>query len=74
MRNVSILLLMTAACAAPGKPFDERRLDVLPEGLLARSYRFSRDGRVVGYVRLESQERHRVVVRLVEGPALALIC
>jgi len=73
MRTFLIPALLLLGCAAPARSFEERLLDTIPEGFTGRSYRFSREGRVVAYVRLRGTEEDRVVVNRIAGKPLSLI-
>jgi len=73
MRKFLLGILLAAGCASPHRQFEEALLDTLPEGMPARSFKFSRNGRVAAYVRFDNREFDCVVVRGVPGKPLRLI-
>jgi hypothetical protein len=74
MRRSWIPWLLLLGCQAPLLPPEGRKLGTLPEGVQARSFCFSRDGRVAAYVLIGAPEQDRVVVKGVAGKPLSLIC
>lgn len=74
MRTLLLGLVIAVGCtSAPELPFEEHFLEALPEGALARSFRFTRDGRHWGYVRT-SGGVDVVVVDGIPGKPLSLVC
>jgi hypothetical protein len=73
MRSFLLGVLLAAGCVAPHRQFEEALLDTLPEGMAARSFRFSRNGRIAAYVRADSRETDCIVVNRVPGKPLRLI-
>jgi hypothetical protein len=73
MRNLLSTLLLALGCASPPSGFEERLVDSIPEGLHVRSWRFSRDGRSVAYVRFDKPAQDCVIVNGVAGKPLSLI-
>jgi hypothetical protein len=73
MRKLLVPFLLALGCASPPSGFEERRVDTIPEGLRVRSWRFSRDGRSVAYVRFDGPEQDCVIVNGVAGKPLSLI-
>lgn len=74
MKKSLIPLLLLVGCQTPSMPPEGRRLGVLPEGRQARSFRFSRDGKVAAYVLIGAPEQDQVVVNQAAGRPLSLIC
>jgi hypothetical protein len=74
MRRLLLASLLLAGCATSGTPqFEERLVDVLPEGKSGRYYRFTGDGQRVAYVLFDGRERDRVVVNRIAGKPMELI-
>jgi hypothetical protein len=73
MRTFLLGLVVAMGCASAREvPFEERLFETLPEGALARSFRFSRDGRHLAYVR-SSAGVDQVVIDGAAGKPLSLI-
>ena len=72
MRTTVMLTLLALGCTTPHRAFEDRLVDTIPEGMSAKSFRFSRDGRIAAYIRFDRRD-DRVVVNRIPGKPLSLI-